>query len=128
MSAGRPDTAPERSPARGSAVPRPTVPAVQVWARDGRRTELAPGALDALRLLGVGRSIVLIRSDGRRQDWTVSSVAVATTPAASDAIEIDDEAGLVTLTVCGGPYLPERGGYERPLLLHCVPAILSDAA
>lgn len=109
-------------------VQAPGVPAVQVWARDGRRTELAPGALDALRLLGVGRAIELIRSDGHRQRWRVSSVEPGTSPAVSDAIEVDDAGGLLTLTICGGAYLPELGGYERPVTLHCLPVVTSEAA
>ena len=108
-------------------MPQPA-PAVQIWARDGRRTELAPGALDALRLLGPGRTVELIRGDGRREHWTIVAAEGGTAPTAVDAIEVDDAQGRLTLTVCGGAYLPEAGGYERPVLLHGVPATADRAA
>lgn len=104
------------------------VPAVEVWARDGRRTALAPGALDALRMLGPGRTIELVRSDGRRDRWLVVVTEQGPTPAAADLVEVDDERGQLTLTVCGGAYLPDVGGYERPIRLRCVPVSLRDVA
>lgn len=104
------------------------VPAVQVWARDGRRTALAPGALDALRLLGPGRTVELVRADGRHDRWRVVATEQAPAPAAADLVEVDDDRGELTLTVCGGAYLPDAGGYERPIRLRCVPLGLRDVA
>lgn len=115
-------------PCHEGAAPSAAAPVVQVWARDGARTELSPGALDRLRLLGVGRSIELIRADGRRDRWRVAAIEPTDGPAAQDVITVDDARGEVTLLVCGGAYLPLAGGYERPLVLRCVPAGSSPAA
>ena len=90
-----------------------------VWARDGRRTTYAPGALDVLRTLVPGRTLSLLRSDGRRQPCTVVGVAAATAPEAQDAVEVDDRDGQVILTVCGGPYDPATGGYVGSVAVRC---------
>lgn len=103
-------------------------PVVQVWARDGVRTELSPGALDMLRLLEPGRDLELVRGDGRRDRWRVSRVEASEAPAARDVIAVDDDRGELTLLVCGGAYLPQAGGYERPILLRCTPVGRSPAA
>lgn len=96
-------------------------PVVQVWARDGARTELSPGALDMLRLLGPGRRVEVIHGDGRRDRWRVVAVEVDPTPAAADVILVDAVRRELTLVVCGGAYRPDLAGYERPLRLRCVP-------
>jgi hypothetical protein len=90
-----------------------------VWARDGRRTAYAPGALDVLRTLTPGRTLSLLRCDGRRQPCTVLGVGAATAPEAQDAVEVDDRAGELTLTVCGGPYDPATGGYLGSVVVRC---------
>ncbi len=100
----------------------------EVWARGGRRTELAPGALDALRMLGPGRAVVLLRADGRRERWRVREVVPAEGPTVVDAIEVDDLGDALTLTVCGGPYAPGAGGYLRSLVIRCAPAEVLPAA
>lgn len=111
---------PETPRATAGRVPS-MAPAVQVWARDGARTELSPGALDMLRLLEPGRPIELVRADGRRDRWRVVATEAAPAPTAHDVIAVDDARGELTLLVCGGAYLPDAGGYERPLVLRCAP-------
>ena len=100
----------------------------EVWARGGRRTELAPGALDVLRMLGPDRVVVLLRADGRRERWQVREVVPAEGPTIADSIEVDDAADALTLTVCGGPYDPGVGGYLRSLVIRCAPAEVLPAA
>ncbi len=93
----------------------------EVWARDGRRTEYAPGALDVLRLLEPGAGVALVRADGRRERWVATDCAVSSDPEARDAVEVDDTAGTLRLVVCGGPYDPVAGGYRRSVVIRCAP-------
>jgi len=103
-------------------------PVVTIWARDGTRTELSPGALDMLRLLRTGGRIELIRGDGRRDRWSVVAIQAHGEPAGTDLILLDDEVRALTLVVCGGAYRPDLEGYEHPLRLHCRPAGTAAAA
>lgn len=96
-------------------------PVVQIWARDGARTELSPGALDRLRLLRPGGRIELIHGDGRRDRWAVIGTVPHGEPAGADLILLDDAARTLTLVICGGAFRPDLEGYERPLRLHCRP-------
>ncbi|MGW7684039.1 class F sortase [Kribbella sp. NPDC054772] len=80
------------------------------------------GPLVRLRTLRAGAAVVIGLTDGTATTYRVQSVQdIPKTSMAFDQVFDRDGARLLRIVTCGGPYDPDRGGYQDNLVVTAVP-------
>ncbi|NSL42855.1 class F sortase [Streptomyces sp. 8P21H-1] len=82
-----------------------------------------PGVLAALDDVRQGDRVLVRRTDGSGVEYRVAARrSVAKQDLAKSQAFRRDGPGVLTLITCAGPYLPDRGGYRRNLVVTAVEA------
>jgi hypothetical protein len=87
---------------------------------DSRRYGLGP--LARLRDVQVGDRIEVTRDDGTRRAYVVGSLRRYDRQALPAEVFSRTGRERLRIVTCGGPFLPDRGGYQQNLVVTAVPA------